>query len=102
VDYFLRPHSTWYNFRGDIFLRKINLRILAIFLGYGISLASQFVMFATFLAAYFYSEHFALITINTFNEMHIELVFLIIMLWISMGGFIFLLAHVKVNRKQKS
>jgi len=48
-------------------------------------------MFATFLAAYFSPDNFALVTINTYNEMHIELIFLAIVTCISVGGFIFLI-----------
>ena len=56
-------------------------------IGYGLSITIQTIMYITFLYAYFINDMQFAITINTYNEAHIELILLPITMIISIVGY---------------
>ena len=64
-------------------------------LGYTFGLSNSIVLFITFMKAYFSPTKAVLITINTFNEANIEMVFVPITVIITIIGLYYLIGGMK-------
>jgi hypothetical protein len=68
-------------------------------MGLFVLLANSFVLYASFLHAYFFNDYLFSVDINSFGEAHIELVLLTIILGISLISSIKIITHLTAHPK---